>query len=68
MEPDKRQKVVDLVSNKILSIAMNSNLNPPARLRQIAFLMDTYADAILKDYIEELKKKFPAAAVKIDGQ
>jgi hypothetical protein len=66
MEEDKRKKVVDLISNKAFSIALNSNLPPPTRLRQIAFLMDTYADELLKDYILQLQKRYPGIETKVN--
>jgi len=51
MEEIKKRKVISLISNKILSVSLNSNISPPARLRFIELMLETYADAIVKDHI-----------------
>lgn len=53
MEEVIKQKVLDLIANRILQTCLNSNVSPPARIRFIIVLLEIYADAKVKDHILE---------------
>jgi len=57
MEEVRKQKVLSLISNRILQTALNSNASPFERLRFIEVLLEIYADAMVKDHILETLKR-----------
>lgn len=53
MEEVKKQKVLNLIANRILQTCLNSNVSPPARIRFIILLLEIYADIMVRDFIQQ---------------
>lgn len=51
MEQTKKDKVLNLIANRILQACLNSNVPPPARIRFVIMLLEIYADAMVRDHI-----------------
>lgn len=47
----EKVKALDLIAGRILFMALNAHLPPPARLRFIKLMLEIYADAMVAEHI-----------------
>lgn len=57
MAQDK--KALKFVVDRVFATSLNSNLSVPQRLRQIEFIIETWADLRVKGALEEFVKLIP---------